>query len=104
PVEPPEQPTATMAIAAAPAIADMRRRVRGVRMMGSLHFVVQFGDCRGGFYRGASKVGSQGCTSACTGVRGRVRSPRRCFRSYQRETPRTPLERSAIRKSYIQDW
>src|SRR5690625_6343358 len=47
-LEPPEQPTATRATAAAPAMPDMRRRVRGVRMMGSLHFVVQFGGCGGG--------------------------------------------------------
>src|SRR5690625_471174 len=60
PVEPPEQPTATMAIAAAPAIADMRRRVRGVRMMGSLHFVVQFGDCRGGLLPGCVEGGEPG--------------------------------------------
>src|SRR5699024_1412948 len=52
---PPEQPTATRATAAAPAMPDMRRRVRGVRMMGSLHFVVQFGGCGGG---------STGCVDA----------------------------------------
>src|SRR5699024_12520301 len=47
-LEPPEQPTATRATAAAPAMPDMRRRVRGVRMMGSLHVVVEFGCCGGG--------------------------------------------------------
>src|SRR5690625_7669671 len=67
-LEPPEQPTATRATAAAPAMPDMRRRVRGVRMMGSLHFVVQFGGCGGG---------STGCVDAGEPGGARRRAPER---------------------------